>query len=207
MAVSTHSRLKAAGLPCVSVPAPSKVVSTHSRLKAAGAPILAMLATSNVSTHSRLKAAGLGQDLIKIKHTVSTHSRLKAAGCIGAWRADRKAVSTHSRLKAAGRQPPIPRQAGFGFNTQPPEGGWQLVAGGNAAADCFNTQPPEGGWITKLSPIHGCDVSTHSRLKAAGPTASKFRARLLVSTHSRLKAAGVVDHLAVVPQVFQHTAA
>ena len=56
--VSTHSRLKAAGVikPFAYI---LKLVSTHSRLKAAGPPV-----TSSrhfrpvVSTHSRLKAAG-----------------------------------------------------------------------------------------------------------------------------------------------------
>ena len=37
--------------------------------------------------------------------------------------------------------------AGFSFNTQPPEGGWES-AQAKAAPACtrFNTQPPEGGW-------------------------------------------------------------
>ena len=56
-------------------------------------------------------------------------------------------VSTHSRLKAAGliREPlnhPL-----YGFNTQPPEGGWWDKLDG---ADTYDV------------------VSTHSRLKAAG---------------------------------------
>ena len=55
----------------------------------------------------------------------------------------------------------------------------------------FNTQPPEGGWIVPLAD-GGKDeaVSTHSRLKAAGPTGAHTRERPSVSTHSRLKAAG-----------------
>ena len=33
----------------------------------------------------------------------------------------------------------------------------------------FNTQPPEGGWFSGFRQIRrGRDVSTHSRLKAAG---------------------------------------
>ena len=78
-------------------------VSTHSRLKAAGMPLIAGLipllgfntqppeggwsnsnktdaSNSNVSTHSRLKAAGVVSDLAKKVKKVSTHSRLKAAG-------------------------------------------------------------------------------------------------------------------------------
>ena len=58
----------------------------------------------------------------------------------------------------------------------------------------FNTQPPEGGWLNpsflKPSPR---DVSTHSRLKAAGKSFAIMRApSWQVSTHSRLKAAGVI---------------
>ena len=58
-----------------------KNVSTHSRLKAAGISlerrdaILAM-----VSTHSRLKAAGFLRGILLDAEGVSTHSRLKAAG-------------------------------------------------------------------------------------------------------------------------------
>ena len=32
------------------------------------------------------------------------------------------------------------------FNTQPPEGGWQLSTFTTFFQVCFNTQPPEGGW-------------------------------------------------------------
>ena len=34
------------------------------------------------------------------------------------------------------------------FNTQPPEGGWHFLLGGQFHATCFNTQPPEGGWLS-----------------------------------------------------------
>ena len=77
----------------------------------------------------------------------------------------------------------------------------------------FNTQPPKGGWLTVFL-THGVEVfvSTHSRLKAAGPEESfrqisgtRFNTQppkggwvalaakcslMIVSTHSRLKAAG-----------------
>ena len=55
---------------------------------------------------------------------VSTHSRLKAAGKAYNAAAKTDDVSTHSRLKAAGWML-----------------GWNLLA-----LKCFNTQPPEGGW-------------------------------------------------------------
>ena len=59
------------------------MVSTHSRLKAAGVAFLFPVQSFAVSTHSRLKAAGdIGWDDTKIVD-VSTHSRLKAAGSVG----------------------------------------------------------------------------------------------------------------------------
>ena len=55
----------------------------------------------------------------------------------------------------------------------------------------FNTQPPEGGWdFVCLYPVFEAFVSTHSRLKAAGEKKAKEMGVEKVSTHSRLKAAG-----------------
>ena len=34
----------------------------------------------------------------------------------------------------------------YGFNTQPPEGGWIKAAPKCRVLARFNTQPPEGGW-------------------------------------------------------------
>ena len=34
----------------------------------------------------------------------------------------------------------------FGFNTQPPEGGWLQTYLCRTHSHRFNTQPPEGGW-------------------------------------------------------------
>ena len=81
----------------------SFAVSTHSRLKAAGtfSRLIAVLAV--VSTHSRLKAAGLATVELRFHCLVSTHSRLKAAGTVKVDGKNAIAVSTHSRLKAAVR--------------------------------------------------------------------------------------------------------
>ena len=57
-----------------------KNVSTHSRLKAAGVVSDLAKKVKNVSTHSRLKAAGIEVKRAEQKKKVSTHSRLKAAG-------------------------------------------------------------------------------------------------------------------------------
>ena len=56
------------------------MVSTHSRLKAAGIKIFSSASRPKVSTHSRLKAAGPIKNHILTLFIVSTHSRLKAAG-------------------------------------------------------------------------------------------------------------------------------
>ena len=63
VSVSTHSRLKAAGVELVE-PLGVEIVSTHSRLKAAGVQIKRMGDLQRVSTHSRLKAAGRAVDYI-----------------------------------------------------------------------------------------------------------------------------------------------
>ena len=51
------------------------------------------------------------------------------------------------------------------------------------------------------------DVSTHSRLKAAGSRNPAHIGCKFVSTHSRLKAAGKDNQLTNVVFLFQHTAA
>ena len=54
----------------------------------------------------------------------------------------------------------------------------------------FNTQPPEGGWAIGAIPRVHETVSTHSRPKAAGAIGAIPRVCVTVSTHSRPKAAG-----------------
>ena len=97
---------------------------------------------------------------------------------------------------------------GTGFNTQPPEGGWTTLLFRIMYIMCFNTQPPEGGW-TYTKPVHQLrQVSTHSRLKAAGSNSLTTRLLPYVSTHSRLKAAGsYLDKISSFANLFQHTAA
>ena len=57
----------------------------------------------------------------------------------------------------------------IGFNTQPPEGGWDHLMPRTLAMFGFNTQPPEGGWDRRAGGSkRGDTVSTHSRPKAAG---------------------------------------
>ena len=78
-------------------------------------------------------------------------------------------VSTHSRPKAAGTLSIKRLYYTHRFNTQPPEGGWDGIAGMQPARVSFNTQPPEGGWEYYPSiNLASTQVSTHSRPKAAG---------------------------------------
>ena len=146
--VSTHSRPKAAGfgLPTGLM---KLDVSTHSRPKAAGKTLLFGVLTlvcfntqppeggwtakcsakrsrtkfQHTAARRRLESF---QNLYLINFSVSTHSRPKAAGYRECATPKLTRVSTHSRPKAAG---PPHGKSSFScacFNTQPPEGGWNL---------------------------------------------------------------------------------
>ena len=107
----------------------SFMVSTHSRPKAAGPVIYTQtIHTPAVSTHSRPKAAGPKARKKVIGEDVSTHSRPKAAGCRQLFTRRPPVVSTHSRPKAAGASSLKPKKGTYGFNSQPPEGGWTATA-------------------------------------------------------------------------------
>ena len=79
----------------------------------------------------------------------------------------------------------------FGFNTQPPEGGWGSSNQTEKETEMFQHTAAR----RRLDPIPTLyylhlSVSTHSRPKAAGCYPSQFPYHQLVSTHSRPKAAG-----------------
>ena len=104
-------------------------------------------------------------------------------------------VSTHSRPKAAGVAMCylIPRY--FGFNTQPPEGGWALPNRSKPSLSSFNTQPPEGGWLKRLILIDNLPAFQHTAARRRLASKSdKWRQVVLVSTHSRPKAAGTTKN-------------
>ena len=116
--------------------------------------------------------------------SVSTHSRPKAAVPHSYTSNQARIVSTHSRPKAAGRsRQPIGQ--GLGFNTQPPEGGWDEFLNIKAVSA----------------------VSTHSRPKAAAIAELINAPSDSVSTHSRPKAAVDCSDVAAFKNWFQHTAA
>ena len=104
-------------------------VSTHSRPKAAGQCCFYEIQACFVSTHSRPKAAGTLQPHAVRFAWVSTHSRPKAAGChfvlTGSWHDVFQHTAARRRLAV---QALIRSFRSFGFNTQPPEGGWLLTA-------------------------------------------------------------------------------
>ena len=79
------------------------MVSTHSRLKAAGIAKVELRAEKNVSTHSRLKAAGWCAG-IKSGAFQCFNTQPPEGGWLGYQETGlvEKGVSTHSRLKAAG---------------------------------------------------------------------------------------------------------
>ena len=141
---------------------------------------------------------------------------------------DENVVSTHSRPKAAVPMATAPIPDVFSFNTQPPEGGCKAGERGDSGSFSFNTQPPEGGCEFGKVFIITDKVSTHSRPKAAGPSATwrtsftwfqhtAARRRLdcsrrrpavrNVSTHSRPKAAETGIARFSFTLLFQHTAA
>ena len=101
----------------------------------------------------------------------------------------------------------------IGFNTQPPEGGWQPHRAPQGAQKVSTHSRPKAAgskpsnpaswcWFQHTAarrrlapnPCHTNDptwVSTHSRPKAAGHARESFTAAVVVSTHSRPKAAGI----------------
>ena len=117
-------------------------------------------------------------------------------------------VSTHSRPKAAGGHQQIMAHFVVCFNTQPPEGGWDVMLSATGGTDAVSThsRPKAAGPENWLIPA-GCIVSTHSRPKAAGMEAAKYGLDWRVSTHSRPKAAGARQRLHRLATRFQHTAA
>ena len=89
---------------------------------------------------------------------VSTHSRPKAAGAAEQQPDNQPSVSTHSRPKAAGYPLCKSSRLFLRFNSQPPEGGWNIGLGWSLFIRSFNSQPPEGGWVwpaARLSPLVG----------------------------------------------------
>ena len=140
-------------------------------------------------------------------------------------------VSTHSRPKAAGCAVVVIDDCAVGFQHTAARRRLETRNRRRSLADyCFNTQPPEGGWDVALLELVEAAVSTHSRPKAAGhlfgdwrnfkrrfqhtaarrrlvKRADHLRLCRAVSTHSRPKAAGWLTSKTTPTPSFQHTAA
>ena len=58
------------------------------------------------------------------------------------------------------------------------------MADGMPVMTSFNTQPPEGGWVVKAVDAKAAEVSTHSRLKAAGRSSIKQQPMPLQFQHT-----------------------
>ena len=185
-----------------------------------------------VSTHSRPKAAGdrrtkLCSSLLQFQHTaarrrlqdivlriqikfVSTHSRPKAA-VVRQNQRDLGSLFQHTAARRRLMACFSVEEVIFGFNTQPPEGGWQVGFGrmghvvrfqhtaarrrlggvGDPVAQRrrFNTQPPEGGCEYQRE-----GINKPSSFNTQPPEGGWYWRRDVfpnykVSTHSRPKAA------------------
>ena len=150
-----------------------RAVSTHSRLKAAGSDRRSVL-SGRICFNTQPPKGGWRrvQQNGEAAQTVSTHSRLKAAGNIWGRPVQISYVSTHSRLKAAGlsSRPCLPFHTRF--NTQPPKGGWIPAWQICAAFGGFNTQPPKGGWGLSQKP---CSIRFRSPDFAKLPKKARTR--------------------------------
>ena len=129
---------------------------------------------------------------ITYQANVSTHSRPKAAGPNVAVSGNRVRVSTHSRPKAAGPSIWSGSAAKSFQHTAARRRLGRANAGLAPPKHRFNTQPPEGGWDIEQFRKWLIMVSTHSRPKAAGMVDLLHIAVDFVSTHSRPKAAGAM---------------
>ena len=101
-------------------------------------------------------------------------------------------VSTHSRPKAAGLGSGARCPALYpSFNSQPPEGGWEVTDAMCREYIKFQLTAARRRLVFMLF-MQLCfrRVSTHSRPKAAGIINHELTANNMVSTHSRPKAAG-----------------
>ena len=72
----------------------------------------------------------------------------------------------------------------------------------------FNTQPPEGGWRVMATPKGlGNSVSTHSRPKAAGYPVNRYPCRKQFQHTAARRRLGEWHRLPFLVDLFQHTAA
>ena len=145
-------------------------VSTHSRLKAAGMDI-DLQQTRPVRFNTQPPEGGWVGISRDFKVTPSFNTQPPEGGWLGThFRKRLRFVRFNTQPPEGGWLCPFRRcTSRKRFNTQPPEGGWLPLYPCLRKTGRFNTQPPEGGWDA-LAKHFGVTrgVSTHSRLKAAG---------------------------------------
>ena len=169
MAVSTHSRLKAAV--CWDFPPMTRTdVSTHSRPKAAGYVDFdsrSRCVCFNTQPPEGGWMLGVIRQVqgLKFQHTAARRRLGGSAVGLPFF----SAVSTHSRPKAAGARNLEKLQTAQEFQHTAARRRLVLSTNTAAARHGFNTQPPEGGWDRLAHCPARKLVSTHSRPKAAGP--------------------------------------
>ena len=81
-----------------------------------------------VSTHSRPKAAGDKDAVIYPPYWFQHTAARRRLVAFQEFFADSGLVSTHSRPKAAGTIAQPVCRLSVSFNTQPPEGGWDIIS-------------------------------------------------------------------------------
>ena len=162
----------------------------YSNPKVAGRIFVQNGANQGISTHSRPKATvdtrSGGLTHAQFQHTAARrrlpHSRLHI----------REIPCFNTQPPEGGwAQPLLQLVLRKRFNTQPPKGGWEIVRPVFAGRCRFNTQPPKGGWIDWFKRVtgYGC-FNTQPPKGGWGAVANAKIAVVEVSTHSRLKAAG-----------------
>ena len=167
--VSTHSRPKAAGRVRISTK-PIFLWFQHTAARRRLADNWDTTAGELEFQHTAARRR-LGQMAFNITalEAVSTHSRPKAAGMANEFMRGVTVVSTHSRPKAAGRLKDFIQTAMQSFNTQPPEGGWNLSELLPAKRHKFQHTAARRRLGHHGLAVHAeFGVSTHSRPKAAG---------------------------------------
>ena len=141
--VSTHSRPKAAEKIQVLKIRLTLFQHTAARRRLLAWIILPVLQALFQHTAARRRLPFISLPNLTIQY-VSTHSRPKAAGNLGShaeWLEGFQHTAARRRLRQTGRNSHLTH----GFNTQPPEGGWQGRYSKKLTLSSFNTQPPEGG--------------------------------------------------------------
>ena len=117
-------------------------------------------------------------------------------------------VSTHSRPKAAGRPSCIKIGVFMPFQHTAARRRLAIQTTCRQTNGVFQHTAARRRLVTGFwGKFSGEEVSTHSRPKAAGATASALSASNMVSTHSRPKAAGCAFQARHESRQFQHTAA